>query len=158
MLSSLCEQDLEVFFNHAMNMPDRRTFWLRYLSEIERTGCVLNEKILKQLESKLRDTPELSGAIQRAYRFRHSSDTQAFFLVFANVVVVEFSDRNNAAYMYSREFFTKQLEPRIQSSQIENARELKRKEAFSSRILHHKGWQGEAPSILSDHGIHPRRH
>jgi hypothetical protein len=127
LLAMLCEQDLQVFFDHAMNEPDRREFWLQYLHEIERTGCVLDPESRKRLESKLGGVEELRGAIDRAHRFKGSSKVQAFYLVFSTLVVVEFSDTDNAAYVYSREYFEKQIEPRIRTRAVDESADYRGK-------------------------------
>jgi hypothetical protein len=156
LLASLCEQDLEVFFKHAMHEPDRHEFWLRYLPELERTGCVLDTALRKRLDAKLLQRPELHGAIERAYPFRRTSDAQAFFLVFRQIVVVEFSHSGNAAYVYKREWFEKRLEQRIRKGLVEDSDALKVMNNAAHRILHTRGWQNNTAAWLASEGVHAR--
>jgi hypothetical protein len=156
LLTSLCEQDLDVFFQHAMNEPDRRSFWLRYLSSLERTGCVLDRSVRKSLSVKLQALPEVRGAIDRAHAFKQASGVQAFLLVFPNVVVVEFSDTGNAAYVYTREFFAAEIEPLLRSGSLPNHNALKRPDKAMHRILHGGRWQGSASDWLAGEGVHAR--
>lgn len=156
LLASLCEQDLEVFFQHAMNEPDRQAFWLRYLPEIERTGCVLDRSIRARLSAKLQGTPELQTALERAHGFKNASDVQAFFLVFPAFVVVEFSDSGNAAYVYKRDLFTKKIEPAIRRGAVENERGLKLRGQEMHRITHQSRWQAATAEWLAENGVHRR--
>ncbi len=155
LLSSLCEQDLDLFFKHAMNEPDRRKFWLRYLASLERTACVLDRGLCQSLHDKLQGTPEAQGVLDRAYAFRGTSNVQAFILVFASIVVVEFSDNGNAAYIYTRDFFTKEIEPLLRSGKIDNFNGLKSPRR-KDRITHRGSWQSRAADLLATEGVHPR--
>jgi hypothetical protein len=157
LLASLCEQDLEFFFSQAMQEPDRHKFWLQYLSELERTGCVLDRTPQRRLYAKLQERPELHGAIDRAHAFVGASDVQAFYLVFRTIVVIEFSRKGNAAYVYTREYFEKQLEQRIRRGVVDDEAELKVQQDAKYRILHHKGsWQNDAAVWLASEGVHAR--
>jgi len=153
-LASLCAQDLEVFFGHAMNAADRRRFWTRYLRSIERTGCVLDRGSQQRLKTKLQASAELKSAIARAYTFRRSSNVHAFFLVFPKVVVVEFSDVGNAAYVYRRKDFERKLEPAIREHSVESVRDLKKTEDHIHRITHQSSWEDATERWLSENGIH----
>ena len=157
LLASLSEQDLEVFFSHAMNEPDRRKFWTSYLPQIERTGCVLDWDSQERLRAKLQASPELKGAITRSHRFKRASQVQAFFLVFQHVVVVEFSDNGNAAYVYEREYFEKAIEKSVRVGQCDAAPNLKVPAACLHKIRHQSGWQEKTAAWLSTRGIHSRR-
>lgn len=157
LLASLCEQDLDVFFKHAMHEPDRHRFWLDYLPELERTGCVLDRALRKRLDAKLHKLPELRGAIERTYPFSAASDVQAFYLVFRTLVVVEFSHSGNAAYVYPRVFFEKEIEHLIRKGTMGGASGLKKwpREAVH-RIVHHNSWQMDTAAWLAREGVHAR--
>ncbi len=155
LLSSLCEQDLALFFTHAMNEPDRHKFWLRYLGSLERTACVLDKTVRHRLQVKLSSTPEAQSVLDRAFAFRNSSNVQAFVLFFPSIVVVEFSDTGNAAYIYEREFFAKEFEPLLRSGRIDTANSLK-KSFHPERITHSGKWQAKAAERLAMEGIHAR--
>jgi hypothetical protein len=124
-LVSLCEQDLSVFSQHAMNEPDRRTFWLRYLGSIERTGCVLDVDVRRRLHARLAEHAELSSAIDRVFVFSRRSNVQALFMLFAEHAVVEFSDIGNAAYVYKKQYFIEKMEPRFFRRVIEGVGYMK---------------------------------
>jgi hypothetical protein len=156
LLSSLCQQDLEFFFDHAMKEPDRRKFWLGYLSEIERTGCVLDRVARRSMSAKLHSAPELQSALDRAFSFAHASTAHAFFLVFRSIVVVEFSVDGHAAYVYRRDFFAQKIEPLIRSNRIESSRSLQWKQHAIHRITHGGRWQGSAEEWLRGEGVHRR--
>ena len=139
-----------------MHEPDRHDFWLRYLPELERTGYVLDSALRKRLDAKLLQRPELHGAIERVYPFRRTSDAQAFFLVFRQNVVVEFSHSGNAAYVYKREWFEMRLEQRIRKGLVENSYALKVMNDAAHRILHTRGWQNNTAAWLASEGVHAR--
>ncbi len=156
LLSSLCAQDLEFFFDHAMREPDRRKFWLGYLSEIERTGCVLDRAARRSMSAKLHAAPELQSALDRAYSFANASTAHAFFLVFRSFVVVEFSVDGHAAYVYPRDFFAQKMEPKIRTNRIESSRGLQWREHAVHRITHGGRWQESAAEWLRSAGVHRR--
>lgn len=156
-MTSLAEQDLEVFFTYAMHEQDRRAFWLSYLPAIERTGCLLDASLRQSLYQRLSGDDSLRGAVQRTHRFRRASSTQAFYLVFPQLVVVEFSEAGNAAYVYERDFFETNLESAIQRKAVESHRDLKKRGEEMYWLTHGGSWQSKAAQWLSTQGIHSKR-
>jgi hypothetical protein len=156
LLARLAEQDLDIFFSHAMKERDRRNFWLRYVGVVERTGCVLDRGLRTKLQAKLAAIPGMRGAIERTFPFARASDVQAFFLVFQNHVVVEFSERGNAAYVYSRSYFAEHIEPQLHVNRVSDTSDLKIQSAVVHRLLHQRSWQDAARSWLAENGIHAR--
>lgn len=154
LLSSLAEVDLEFFFRHAMEDEQRARFWRRYLGAMQRTGCVLNTQKYEQLRSSVALEPKYRSALDRTYRFSKKADAAAFFMVFANHVVIEFSVTGNAAYVYRRDVFEDVFESRILRGQIGTAEDLKAKDRASFRQLHTGRWMDDLTVTLAACGIH----
>jgi EH_Signature domain len=149
-LARLIEQDLEVFFRYAMNEPDRRKFWLWCRTRIRRTMCILDAGDRDDLRRKLSASDELRGAIERAYTFAKSSPVSAFCLFFDQVVVVEFSDNGNAAYVYGRSHFEGSFQARAEKGLLAKGDSLKVKERALTTIRHQGDWQERALEWISE--------
>ncbi|MEY4513275.1 MAG: hypothetical protein RLZZ450_5397 [Pseudomonadota bacterium] len=158
-MTSLAEQDLEVFFTHAMRENDRRLFWLSYLPQIERTGCVLDSGLRESLYNRVSGDENLRAAVKRTHRFRRSSSTQAFYLVFPQHVVIEFSTTGHAAYVYRRDLFENEIERTVQRRAVESVADLKLKDKarVEYKIRHAGSWQSKTAQWLSEQGIHSKR-
>ena len=152
--AQLSKDDLIVFFEHAMKAKDRHNFWLRYVGVFVRTGCVLGRQKRADLEQRLRNKPALAASIERAYVYTGNHNISAFYLVFERHVVVEFSDEGNAAYLYDKSFFERELESKIREQKIDESRYLKNRQ-FGEPLLHVKDWQRKLGRQLSENGIHP---
>ncbi len=154
-LSSLIRDDLEFFFEQAMNEPARARFWLKYLPQIRRTTCILAwshyDRVRRQLQA---GDQRRRGALQRLQRFRTGGeDTHAFCITFDDIVVVEFSQTSHAAYVYERKAFEQELEQRIRHPGLNDVGKLKNQRLMLTRIVHRKGWEDEAAETLRIQGV-----
>ena len=157
-LEQLITEDLRVFFAHAMTDPRREKFWLRYLKSVRRTVCILDRTTHTRLKSQLAGADErLAAAISRARKFTtKTTGAQAFCLYFDSVVVVEFSEQGNAAYVYPRASFEKNFEQEIYKDRCANSAELKSRSLARDRILHMgDAWEQGAFAKLAAMGLHP---
>ena len=154
-LENLIREDLTLFFAHAMNDDARRAFWLLYLKAIRRTVCVLGGTTFTSLKSQLAGAKgEVRAALGRVRKFSGSASVSAFCLYFDHVVIVEFSDTGNAAYIYRRSDFDANIEPRIASGKIRNEKDLKSKTLRLGDIKHYVGWEHKAHWLLREYGVH----
>ncbi|MCY1043680.1 EH signature domain-containing protein [Corallococcus sp. bb12-1] len=120
-LTVLIQQDLEFFFERAMHEEDRRRFWLCYLGSIRRTTCWLDSATYDSLARKLATLPaEQQAAFRRAKRFPEGA-VSAFCLSFDRYSVVEFSQTNNATFIYPQG----ELERMRKGKNIDHADHLK---------------------------------
>jgi len=102
------------------------------------------------------DDAKVRGAIDRAFTFKNRSNVHAFCIFFGEIVVVEFSDTGNAAFVYGRTEFETSFGSRLQTSRIADPGELKRR-PYVHRIVHAVGWQLGAERWLATRGILPAR-
>lgn len=155
-IEGLIREDLTLFFDHAMNEPERRVFWLRYLGSIRRTICVLGKGMYKELGRRLAGaTEDVRAALGRVRQFSAHQGVSAFCLYFDDIVVVEFSDSGNAAYVYRRRDFDEQIEAALMKNELRAHGQLKH-DMHIHRIRHHRGWQGDAHDFLVRHGVSRR--
>jgi hypothetical protein len=146
----LMEEDLELFFQHAMSAEDRKEFWLSYVGPIRRTIAVLAKDTHERLDEALQGSDTGRGVLART-RVAKRGRVSAFCLVFDRVVVVEFSEVGNAAYVYQRDVFEQSVYP--DGAAIDAATDLRRSDLRHSRVLHHVNWQTQATDLLSDYGV-----
>jgi hypothetical protein len=102
----------------------------------------------------------LAAALTRAHRFgRNGSGPQAFCLYFDRIVVVEFSEIGNAAFLYSRADFERVLESRIRENRLQTHAELKIKTLRLEKVVHAQArWEELTEDKLRRLGILPDRY
>lgn len=160
-LGLLISEDLTVFFEHAMSDPRRKAFWLLYLRSVRRTVCILDRSTHGRLEKLLAGADKkMSAAISRARRFTTSggaASAQAFCLYFDHVVIVEFSEKGNAAHIYDRAVFEKHFQREIDDNRCTNHAHLKNTRLARERIIHTRTrWESKTHEELARMGIYPR--
>src|SRR5215831_3898775 len=154
-LENLIRDDLKFFFDHAMRQADRARFWLSYLKSIRRTQCILDPTSYSRLKTKVaaadRDR-DLRAALQRARRFE-GGETSAFCLWFDRFVVVEFSNVGNAAYVYNRDAFQKEVD--APGKRLWDVTSFKKTNLVVARWIHQRGWELKIREELRAKGIRP---
>ena len=85
------------------------------------------------------------------------ANTSGFLLDFGRVLVIEFSEVGNAAYVYDQ---TEKdaVVPNFWSEASFQVRDLKRKDAKKHKVNHHAGWERDMRGILARYGIRPDSH
>ena len=159
-LELLISEDLTVFFEHAMSDKRRKAFWLRYLKSVRRTACILDRSTHARLTARLAGADKkMSAAMSRARQFTTnggSASAQAFCLYFDNVVIVEFSEKGNAAHIYDRAVFEKHFQRELDQNQCANHTHLKKPRLARDRIIHHDTrWEADTRDELAKMGIFP---
>ncbi|WIG93866.1 EH signature domain-containing protein [Myxococcus sp. SDU36] len=148
-LSALIQQDLEFFFEKAMNKRDRHDFWLRYLGAIQSTTCWLAPDAYDALLRNVRTLPaEQQAAFRRAKRFA-KGEVSAFCLRFDEYSVVEFSDVGHATYVYRHSIFSS----KVLGAGVESERDLKHRPMAEGWWTHAQGWQTRFEQSLLALGI-----
>ncbi|WP_163867430.1 EH signature domain-containing protein [Myxococcus eversor] len=148
-LSALIRQDLEFFFEKAMNEGDRHSFWLRYLGAIQSTTCWLAPDAYDALLRNVRTLPaEQQAAFRRARRFSRG-EVSAFCLRFDEYSVIEFSDTGNATYVYRHSIF----DSKVLGPEVESAHDLKHPRIAKERWSHFPGWEPRFEGALLELGI-----
>lgn|GEM_PF-1759151 len=148
-LSALIRQDLEFFFEKAMDERDRHVFWLRYLSAIQSTTCWLAPDAYDALLRNVRTLPsEQQAAFRRAKRFS-KGEVSAFCLRFDEYSVVEFSVTGNATYVYRHSIF----DSKVLGPGVEGENDLKVRPMAKARWFHLPGWEPRFEQALLELGI-----
>jgi len=149
----LSAEDIQLFFDHVLttrNDPHgRKPFWLRYKGRVKRSRPLL---------STLDETRWQANAVSRGKRnfgrMDYFCNTSAFLLDFGRVIVVEFSQVNNAVYVYEHRDV-----PDLNDSFWSQARfsmtTLKQKDRYIERMSHIPLWQNKMRTLLAQFGIHP---
>ncbi|MFY2558299.1 EH signature domain-containing protein [Corallococcus terminator] len=148
-LLALIRQDLEFFFEKAMNEGDRHSFWLRYLGAIQSTTCWLAPDAYDALLRNVRTLPsEQQAAFRRARRFT-KGEVSAFCLRFGEYSVIEFSDTGNATYVYRHSVFG----DKVLGAGVESANDLKNRRIAEDWWTHLPGWEPRFEQALLKLGI-----
>jgi hypothetical protein len=156
-LELLISEDLSVFFEHAMSETRRKEFWLRYTKSVRRTVCILDRAMHERLTARLAGADKkLSAAMSRARKFKNKSGAHAFCLYFDQIVVVEFSEKGNAAQIYDRALFDAHFQSELETNQCPNHTHLKNPKIARDRIIHtHQTWESATRNVLARMGISP---
>ena len=157
LVERLNAEDLQFFFDKSMDdAKDRREFWLRYVGAIRRTRCVLDAETVRKIQ---RQSPLLSlrlrQAFHRADRFTGTDDASAFCMWFDDHVIIEFSQTNNAAYVYRIETFDKHVLREL--NRPKNADAIKVRTVSHVKWSHTPGWEARFDIKLRQIGIKPTR-
>lgn len=151
-LASLIREDLQFFFDNAMQEPDRRSFWLRYLGSIQQTICVLDRTTWSAMCKRVAALPlPLQSAFRRSKRFDKDGVVSAFCLIFDRHVIVEFSMTGNASYVYPRSTFDEV----ITRDRFYDESALKNGNRAVKRLTHRTGWEPRFEEVLREFEIFP---
>lgn len=156
LLEVLVTEDLRVFFEHAMNEPERKAFWMRYVSSVQRSICILDRQTKEALERQLGVDKKLRAAIARTRTFSRTSGAHAFCLYFESIVVVEFSEMGNAAYIYDRHDFERRFQAMIDGGRCATHADLKDRNLAHERIVRASPrWEQLADAKLARFDVYP---
>jgi hypothetical protein len=150
-LNRLIGDDLRFFFQIVRGDRDRLNFWEKQLHKLEGAFCVLDPDAFSYVSRSLRasDDPKSARALERVKKARRNGTpkVQAFVLLFEGIVVVEFSESGNAAYIFRRAEFERRVLPQVHDG-IHETTDLKRSMAHLERILHNGNWQYRAAELI----------
>jgi EH_Signature domain len=149
----LSAEDIQLFFDHVLttrNDPHgRKPFWLRYKGKVKRSRPLL---------SALDESRWLANTATREKRnfgrMEYLCSTSAFLLDFGRVMVVEFSQVNNAVYVYEHREIP-DLNDAFWSQARFSLSTLKQKDRCIERMTHTPHWQSKMRTLLAQFGIHP---
>lgn len=104
LMSWLSKEDIAFFFEFIIkNDPHgRKPFWLDYLNKIKGSRVIIGDNDQSIHWSKLQELKNKGRDFAYGERIK---DTSAFLLDFGEYIVVEFSARGNACYMYESKVF-----------------------------------------------------
>jgi hypothetical protein len=153
----------ELVISDVEDVHRRKAFWLNYVEEVKRSWVILNGSDYYRLRLRQRELQKNLGD-QTVGRFRWPSSS-AFILDFGRIVVVEFSQPGNAAYVYHAQEAAGFIE--FWKKFLDSHRDLKNTgktcicmipgQSNNGRIIHRGDfWEDRARQILAYHGI--RRH
>ena len=159
-LGWLAKETLQFFFNTLVPINDenrrRADFWLEYA---KKPGKIKDFQVAVSDEDRYKILASRTNTIP-TYSSIWGNNTSAFLMVLAgfgtDYVVIEFSEKGNAAYIYVRKKFEAAgITMRSKSFGLD---ELKRRGATQDRILHidgHAGWEVKARRQLAELGTLP---
>ena len=154
-LSWLARDSINFFFNTILpnnsENQRRKNFWLRYHDRIKDFQVAVSETDLWKVRANQQNTDLLYYS-----QVAHPT-TSAFIMKFegygGNFVIIEFSETNNAAYIYKQaDFNAKRLT--LRTPRFESIHHLKFDKAH--RIFHAADWEPKAAyRLASEFGIRP---
>jgi hypothetical protein len=161
LLAWLAKETLQFFFDTLVPKNDknrrRAEFWLDYA---KKQGKIKDFQVAVSTEDLPKIRASRAKTIPR-YSTITYGNTSAFLMIFEGYgkeyVVIEFSETNNAAYIYERKVF-EASGTSMHANSYDMAKDLKRKEDVHGRILHMEGrdlWETKARRSLGEMGIRP---
>ena len=157
--------DITFFFELVItdyeDVHRRKAFWLNYVDQIKRSWVILNDRDFYRLRLRQRELQRNLGDATIG-RFRWAS-TSAFILDFGSIVIVEFSQPGNAAYVYHSQEASKFIQ--FWKKYLNYHSELKdsnrtcrcliagQPSTNKGRIIHQGDWEYRARQMMAYHGI-----
>ncbi len=136
LLEKLISEDMQVFFEYIETDQDRGRFWQQFLKHICGTGFFLSDETKDRLGRVFSGAHlEMKARLRRTNRLLDQKKGDAFYLMFQNHVVIEFSQKGNAAFVYERSVFERELLKK--AMWITNLK----KAHYVERLKHHEGWE-----------------
>jgi len=149
-LQWLSRVDITFFFEHVLphgtDPHGRKIFWLQYVSHVLRSRPLLNRNDERRLRRTMQTSQEQMEHWGRIY-----GETSAFLLDFGPLIVVEFSQRDNACYLYEKPNSNKVIADFLAPAGFTVA-QLKRRD-LAIRVSHTSGWQTSLANLLARYGI-----
>ncbi len=144
LVERLIADDLELFFDNMQFDPERREYWRRHLPRILSTAFFFGSKTVQDLRQKfppgIAAYARFEQALTRARRLL-DRDLDALCLMFRGGVVVEFSRRGNAAYLYPRDQFDGLVRREMAASMLKDW-------TRGRKLVHQPDWQRRFDSEL----------
>ena len=150
----LSRADIVFFFEHCLprgtDPHGRKSFWLRYVGGRDLVSRpLLNWEDKGRLQTILRQNRDQVGHFGNI-----DGETSAFLLDFDSVVVIEFSQKNNACYIYEKRALDRVVSD-FWAAQPFTIPRLKQKSLCVESVSHIAGWQQKMAGILARYGIRP---
>ena len=150
LIAWLSEEDLTFFFELIIRQDphNRKPFWLRYVNKIRDSIVVIGEDDYYRYQRQLMELSSKGRRFGRGFGI----PTSAFIMDFGNYIVVEFSEVNNACYIYStREF--QNLAYTRRSNEFD-LKALKNRSVATHFQIHHVNWPSALRQVLDKLRIH----
>lgn len=152
------ERNLKAFFEilATRNSSDegRLAFWSRYLKQISWTRLIFSSETTALARSSPEIRELLAGEEGAYATLWGNKSLDAFMMQIGNYLIVEFSAKGNAAYIYP----SSSLKFDRHAAQYHGGTEDLRygfRDSSARRIVHNHSWQVDATHTLKHLGIHP---
>jgi hypothetical protein len=149
--SWLAEEDIGMFFELIIkNDPHRRKpYWLRFAKQAHNSMLIVGESDYKLHQNAL----QKFAAEGRTFGKGYGLPTSAFVLDFGRVAIVEFSEVNNACFLYKRSDLPGLF--RTTAAGWKDLKVLKDKQKSIHVQSHHRGWEAALDTVLLKFGVEP---
>ncbi|CAN7564476.1 EH signature domain-containing protein [Variovorax sp. LjRoot178] len=156
------KQNLQDFFDvlAARNKADegRLAFWSKYMEQISWTRLIFGADTLA-LARRQPAVRELIAREEGVYAILTANkDVDAFMMQIGDFIVVEFSKKPNACYVYPSNDLAYDRYRRTFEGGTDDLKYGYYESNKTARILHMPGWQVDAERILKRSGIYPDAH
>jgi len=165
----LSKEDLTFFFDLILKKGEdehgRREFWLQYISDVVTSRVILSDEDWNRNRQILSEMKEANKTMPA----RMHDPTSTFIMQTKKFVIIEFSEKGNACYIYSKDDLHKSLVSTLSSlydrKKVIAKSDLTRPylplltnndaqfDALSIRVIHNSGWQRRLKSWLEIKGI-----
>ena len=175
-ISWLAKDDLEFFFKlmfiENVDTQARQKFWKQYINseDLLYSKIILSNETAKSSKAK---EAEKEGRVFAKFS-SFVENTSCFILAFRNVYIVEFSEKNNALYLYNKNYIDQNQNKinlnmnKLKYDSVSNFKLRKAKiltdpsdsdldEVKYVKIVHCKNWQRLVKDYLSKLAIYPGR-
>jgi hypothetical protein len=158
-LGWVTESNLRLFFQFlaARNQSDegRFNFWSRYLGQIGWTKLVFSQHTLQlgRNYSEIRELIQLEDGVSA--KLSGDDTLDAFLMEIGGYIVVEFSKKPNAAYIYPRGVVPFDIYAKTLSSSTDPKGLKAGYNTGGEKITHTPGWEKSAALKLASLGIRP---
>jgi hypothetical protein len=167
----LSKEDLAFFFNLLLRKGEdehgRRAFWEQYLCHVVSSRVFISDEDLARNRYVIQDMRNENKTLPA----RIEENTSAFMMLTSDLIIIEFSEKGNAAYIWHRNDIPKTLEydlarlyeknrifakKRMINSQLPTLTANNYQVGESSvRFPHHPGWQQRTRIWLDAQHIRP---
>lgn len=150
-ISWLAEEDISLFFELIIkNDPhQRKPYWLRYAEEAHNSMLIVGEADYDIHKDALKEFHAQGRTFGKGYGIPSS----AFILDFGRIAIVEFSEINNACYVYNRADLPDLF--KTTAAGWKDLRGLKDKDKSIHVQSHHRNWRDALDAFMLTHGVKP---
>jgi hypothetical protein len=133
----------------------RLDFWSGYLDQITWTRLIFSDETVR-LKNRNAGIRELIAREEGAYATMYGiKDIDAFMMQIGRYIIVEFSVKGNAAYVYDSKTLKFDRDAESYHGGTEDLRYGFYDDKIELRIVHRPGWQAITQASLEELGIHP---
>lgn len=157
----LNERDIKFFFDNLIDEDNdaqgRKAFWINYSTKIDKAFFIIGNDVPVNYKNR----EQISIFTKRASKniFKMGSDdnkikSNVFILKIKDIVILEFSEKNNACFVYTSDYYEKNIAPIFKTRYSRwhfKLQDLKAQDDCLKKFLHKGEWQIRIRNFLDAH-------